>query len=134
MSTQPLHVAKPAAAPAAGAPASNSTAPIATNTVAANQIGLEQIAAQRSAARRPSDARDEGVVRVMRDDGSLDPAGDPGLEKADAIALFEMMLRVRILDDRLVTLQRQGRIGFHIGSLGEEAAIRGSAFALRDQD
>ena len=40
------------------------------------------------------------------------------------------MVRVRILDERLVTLQRQGRIGFHIGSLGEEAAILGSR--LRD--
>ena len=35
------------------------------------------------------------------------------------------MVRVRILDERLVTLQRQGRIGFHIGSIGEEAAILG---------
>ena len=71
---------------------------------------------------------------MLRDDGSLDPASDPGLSKAEVVALFEMMLRTRILDDRLVTLQRQGRIGFHIGSLGEEAAILGSAFALRDQD
>src|SRR6185295_6545347 len=63
-----------------------------------------------------------------------DPSRDPGLSKDQVVALFEMMLRVRILDDRLVTLQRQGRIGFHIGSLGEEAAILGRAFALRDQD
>lgn len=126
MSTQPLHVANPASdAPAAPAPSASAPA---------NQVGLEQIAANRSAARRPTDARDEDVVRVMRDDGSLDPATDPGLSKAEIVALFEMMLRVRILDDRLVTLQRQGRIGFHIGSLGEEAAILGSAFALRDQD
>jgi 2-oxoisovalerate dehydrogenase E1 component alpha subunit len=39
-----------------------------------------------------------------------------------------------MLDDRLVTLQRQGRIGFHIGSMGEEAAILGSTFAMRVQD
>jgi len=128
MSTQPLHVAKPAShAPVSSAAALSAPAP-------ANHVGLEQIAAQRSAARRPTDARDEDVVHVLRDDGSLDPATDPGLPKADVVALFEMMLRVRILDDRLVTLQRQGRIGFHIGSLGEEAAILGSAFALRDQD
>jgi L-ascorbate metabolism protein UlaG (beta-lactamase superfamily) len=44
------------------------------------------------------------------------------------------MVRVRILDDRLVAIQRQGRIGFHIGSLGEEAAILGSAFAMRESD
>jgi 2-oxoisovalerate dehydrogenase E1 component alpha subunit len=44
------------------------------------------------------------------------------------------MVRVRLLDERLVALQRQGRIGFHIGSQGEEAAILGSAAALREQD
>ncbi len=33
-----------------------------------------------------------------------------------------------------MALQRQGRIGFHIGSLGEEAAILGSASATRPQD
>jgi pyruvate dehydrogenase E1 component alpha subunit len=44
------------------------------------------------------------------------------------------MVLVRTLDERLVTLQRQGRIGFHIGSYGEEAAVMGSAAALRKQD
>jgi 2-oxoisovalerate dehydrogenase E1 component alpha subunit len=44
------------------------------------------------------------------------------------------MVRTRVLDDRLTALQRQGRIGFHIGSLGEEAAILGSAWALRPSD
>ena len=44
------------------------------------------------------------------------------------------MVRVRALDERLLALQRQGRVGFHIGSQGEEAAILGSAAALRDQD
>ena len=47
------------------------------------------------------------------------------------LALYRRWSRVRILDERLVALQRQGRIGFHVGSLGEEAAIIGSAFAMR---
>ena len=34
----------------------------------------------------------------------------------------------------MFTLQRQGRIGFYIGSVGEEASIIGSTFALRDSD
>jgi pyruvate dehydrogenase E1 component subunit alpha len=33
-----------------------------------------------------------------------------------------------------VALQRQGRIGFHIGSLGEEATVLGSVSATRPQD
>jgi len=74
------------------------------------------------------------VVKVQRDDGSLDPAHDPRIDDELALALYRHMVLVRTLDDRLVTLQRQGRIGFHIGSYGEEAAILGSAAALRKQD
>ncbi len=87
-----------------------------------------------NATRHPSDALAEDVVRVMRDDGSLDPKTDPGVSADDVLALYRAMVRVRVLDDRLVALQRQGRIGFHIGSLGEEASILGSAFAMRTQD
>lgn len=87
-----------------------------------------------SVARHPGDTKAEDVVRCLRDDGSLDPRTDPRLSQPDVIALYKAMLRTRILDDRLVTLQRQGRIGFHIGSLGEEAAILGSAYAMRPQD
>ena len=50
------------------------------------------------------------------------------------MSLYTAMVRVRMLDERLVALQRQGRIGFHIGSLGEEAAILGSTFAMRKND
>jgi pyruvate dehydrogenase E1 component alpha subunit len=75
-----------------------------------------------------------GVIRIMRDDGSVDPDRDPGLSDADLISLYRAMVTVRLLDDRMVTLQRQGRIGFHVGSLGEEAAILGSTFAMRKND
>jgi 2-oxoisovalerate dehydrogenase E1 component alpha subunit len=77
---------------------------------------------------------EDDVVRVLRDDGSLDPAHDPKLDPDAVIAIYRAMVRVRLLDERLVALQRQGRIGFHIGSQGEEAAILGSAAALRAQD
>src|SRR5882672_3478361 len=84
--------------------------------------------------RNPNDVLAPGVIRVMKDDGTVDPAHDPRISDADLVSVYTAMVRVRILDDRLVSLQRQGRIGFHIGSIGEEAAILGSAFAMRDQD
>lgn len=74
------------------------------------------------------------LVRVLRDDGTLDPALDPGLGPDEVISLYRYLLATRIYDERLIALQRQGRIGFHIGSLGEEAAILGSTFAMREQD
>ncbi|MEZ4295515.1 MAG: thiamine pyrophosphate-dependent dehydrogenase E1 component subunit alpha [Polyangiaceae bacterium] len=87
-----------------------------------------------TAARRPDDVLASDVIRALRDDGTLDPANDPKLSNEETLGLYRAMVRVRILDDRLVALQRQGRIGFHIGSLGEEAAILGSAFAMRASD
>src|SRR5258706_7037747 len=84
--------------------------------------------------RNPNDVLPRGVIRARRDDGSVDPVRDPCISHAELVSLYTAMVRIRILDDRLVSLQRQGRIGFHIGSIGEEAAILGSAFAMRDQD
>jgi len=91
-------------------------------------------AASASRNRNPNDIQAPGVMRVIRDDGSVDPDRDPRLSDADLIALYGMMVKVRLLDDRMVTLQRQGRIGFHVGSLGEEAAILGATFVMRESD
>ena len=82
----------------------------------------------------PSHTGDPDVVRVLREDGSLDPVHDPKLDPEQIVAMYRHLVLVRTLDERLVVLQRQGRIGFHIGSLGEEAAIVGSAAAVRPQD
>lgn len=123
MSSLPLPNA-PGAAPAEAAHAPNGAAGLDPSSI---PIGP-------AVARHPGDTKADDVVKVLRDDGSLDPRHDPHLTKEEVLALYRAMVRTRVLDDRLVTLQRQGRIGFHIGSLGEEAAILGSAFALRKQD
>ncbi len=74
------------------------------------------------------------VVRVLAEDGTLAPEFDPRLSDDDVRTLFRHMVETRYLDERLTALQRQGRIGFHVGSLGEEGAIIGSAFATRPED
>ena len=51
------------------------------------------------------------------------------LEKA-----FRTMVLARVLDERALTLQRQGRIGFYAPHTGQEAALVGSALALRSED
>jgi pyruvate dehydrogenase E1 component alpha subunit len=62
------------------------------------------------------------------------PTAEKILGKEDLIRIYTEMLRLRILDQRMLTLQRQGRIGFYGTATGEEAAIIGSAFALRKDD
>jgi pyruvate dehydrogenase E1 component alpha subunit len=72
--------------------------------------------------------------RVLDLDGHADPTRDPGLAPELLQRMYVGMLRTRLVDDRLTRLQRQGRIGFHVGSLGEEASIVASAAAMREQD
>jgi pyruvate dehydrogenase E1 component subunit alpha len=62
------------------------------------------------------------------------PAVPKSLERQDMIRLYEAMLRIRLLDQRMLMLQRQGRVGFYGTATGEEAAIVGSAYALRPED
>ena len=62
------------------------------------------------------------------------PTAEKILGKEDLIRIYTEMLRLRILDQRMLTLQRQGRVGFYGTATGEEAAIIGSAFALSKDD
>jgi TPP-dependent pyruvate/acetoin dehydrogenase alpha subunit len=48
--------------------------------------------------------------------------------------MYEAMVLVREYDERCFKLQRQGRIGFYAGSLGEEASQIGTVFALEERD
>lgn len=56
------------------------------------------------------------------------------LPKEELRRIYEQLLRLRLLDQRMLTLQRQGRIGFYGTASGEEAAVIGSAFALKPDD
>ncbi|MFO0763163.1 MAG: thiamine pyrophosphate-dependent enzyme [Byssovorax sp.] len=89
---------------------------------------------RKGAHRALTDTDAPDVIKVLRDDGTLDPARDPGLSSDEVRRLYRACLLTRRLDERLIALHRQGRIGFHIGSLGEEATILGSAYALRAED
>ena len=59
---------------------------------------------------------------------------DPGIPPADLVRLMRHIVKMRVLDQRMLSLQRQGRIGFYGTATGEEAAVVGSAYALRDTD
>src|SRR3989442_642023 len=68
------------------------------------------------------------------DDGSTNPELDPKLSPSDAVRLYRLMLMERILDTRMLALQRQGRIGFYGPSVGQEATIVAPALALESGD
>jgi pyruvate dehydrogenase E1 component subunit alpha len=75
------------------------------------------------------------VIRVIDGDGRVvHPEWEPALSADELRRLYRTMLLVRILDERMLRLQRQGRMGFYLTSLGEEATHVGAAHALRDAD
>ena len=71
---------------------------------------------------------------VLREDGTVEKARDPDLPEAALLRIYRAMRLVRVLDERCMNLQRQGRIGFYGTSTGEEAAVVGSAAALQADD
>jgi 2-oxoisovalerate dehydrogenase E1 component alpha subunit len=74
------------------------------------------------------------LYRVVDEQGSVADEAELTMPDAELLRLYRWMVLERLLDERMVTLQRQGRIGFYIGSIGEEATIFGSAAAMAPQD
>ena len=73
------------------------------------------------------------ATQVLRPDGTL-ACEPPALPDARLRELFVHMLRVRCVDERMLKLQRAGRIGFVGTATGLEAALIGAAAALEPQD
>ncbi|MFA6916937.1 MAG: thiamine pyrophosphate-dependent enzyme [Parachlamydiales bacterium] len=73
------------------------------------------------------------IISYLDDSGTL-KKGAPSIPKDVLLKAYEIMLQTRMVDDRMVTLQRQGTISFAMLSLGEEACAVGSAAALELAD
>ena len=73
-------------------------------------------------------------LSILDSDGNLDTALEPKLADMDLRSLYRAMLLGRRLDERMVRLQRQGRIGTFAPTKGQEAAQMGSVFSLRPTD
>ena len=82
-----------------------------------------------------NDALEIPMYQILNEQGEIIAGAEvPDIDKATALKIFDTMQFVRILDDRMVAAQRQGRISFYMQCLGEEAAITASAAALTDDD
>ena len=73
-------------------------------------------------------------IQYLTPGGELVEGKTAPLSLEETRRLYEAMVRIRLIDERMVMLQRQGRIGFYIGSNGEEACIIGPIGAMRASD
>lgn len=73
-------------------------------------------------------------LSILDEDGNLDTDLEPELDDRLLQAMHRAMLLSRRFDDRLLQLQRQGRIGTFAPVKGQEAAQIGSVACLEDDD
>ncbi len=82
------------------------------------------------------ETRATGLLSILGPDGTVAQDGELplGLDKDLARRMYRGMRLIRTMDERLLLLQRQGRLGFYGEARGQEAAIVGSAAALATGD
>jgi pyruvate dehydrogenase E1 component alpha subunit len=73
-------------------------------------------------------------LSILNAEGGLDKALEPAIEPEVLLKLHETLLLARRFDERLLDLQRQGRIGTFPPIKGQEAAHLGAAARLRPTD
>ena len=73
-------------------------------------------------------------LSILDSDGNVDTALEPDLSTEELKRLYRAMLLGRRLDERMVRLQRQGRIGTFAPIKGQEASQLGTVSCLRPSD
>src|SRR5690625_7968502 len=58
----------------------------------------------------------------------------PDLSDEDLKELMRRMVYTRILDERSIALNRQGRLGFYAPTAGQEASQLGGQYAIEQED
>ena len=73
-------------------------------------------------------------LAILDAKGTVDKALEPSMPKELLLKLYRYMVLGRRFDERLLALQRQGRIGTFPPISGQEAAHLGAVAALREDD
>ncbi len=77
---------------------------------------------------------DVGLFTVLRDDGSADPERDPKIPADTLVSAYRHLRRLRMLDARMIVLQRQGRVGFYGACTGQEAVPIATGLVVEKDD
>jgi pyruvate dehydrogenase E1 component alpha subunit len=78
--------------------------------------------------------RGEGGLQLLDAEGHLTGDREITLSAEDQLRLYRAMVLARVVDERMLNLQRQGRIGTFALCSGQEAAACGPTLAMRDAD
>ena len=79
-------------------------------------------------------ARATGLATVLGADGRADKAKIPALPAGDWLRMYRDMRLIRLLDERMTALQREGRLSFYADGRGQEATVAAPLAALEKTD
>ena len=79
------------------------------------------------------EARATGLRQIL-DENGLALAAVPTLSAEELVRMYEGMLRGRLLDEHMLTMQGQGRVGLYLDARGQEAGVIAAAHALAPDD
>ncbi|HDB1815019.1 TPA: pyruvate dehydrogenase (acetyl-transferring) E1 component subunit alpha, partial [Staphylococcus aureus] len=75
------------------------------------------------------------MVQILDENGNVvNEDLVPDLTDEQLVELMERMVWTRILDQRSISLNRQGRLGFYAPTAGQEASQLASQYALEKED
>jgi pyruvate dehydrogenase E1 component alpha subunit len=73
-------------------------------------------------------------VQILDEKGNVDKTLEPQISESDLIRLYRSMLISRAADQKMLNMQRQGRIGTFAPCVGQEAVSAGATLAMKDTD
>ena len=73
-------------------------------------------------------------LQILDENGSCDESLMPKISSEDIKKMYEMLILIRVFDQKAFNMQRQGRLGTYIQFKGQEACQIGSAAVLEDKD
>ncbi|KGR80499.1 pyruvate dehydrogenase (acetyl-transferring) E1 component subunit alpha [Ureibacillus manganicus] len=75
------------------------------------------------------------MFQILNEKGEIvSEENEPKLSDEELVELMSRMVYTRILDQRSISLNRQGRLGFYAPTAGQEASQIASHFALEKED
>jgi pyruvate dehydrogenase E1 component alpha subunit len=78
---------------------------------------------------------EDEMIQIMNPEGEIVKEDwFPDLKQEDIVDMYKTMVYSRVIDEKILQFQRQGRILTYAPNLGQEAAQVGSGFAMRQTD
>jgi pyruvate dehydrogenase E1 component alpha subunit len=75
-----------------------------------------------------------GLYQLLPESADENVSGRALLADVEPLRMYRDMRFLRLLDSRMIALQRQGRIGFYGSCTGQEAVVVGAAWAIERED